>query len=221
MSETATTSTDAQLVAGLWRVVARHGWDGLTMRRVSAASGVSLAELRRRCPTPSVLLALHGRVVDEQVLEGTVPDTGDTPRERLFDVLMRRIDALQPHRRGILRLLDEALTDPFLALALASGLPGSMAWMLEAAQIGTNGFSGALRANGLAGVWLYTARAWARDTTEDLGPTMAALDRALDRAEQAARTIGLGPADHAAGGLANGGLAGGGLAGSAPTAAPT
>jgi hypothetical protein len=171
------------------------------MRRGSAASGVPLAELRRRCPAPSVLLALHGRVVDQQVLEGTVPDTGDTPRERLFDVLMRRIDAMQPHRRGILRLLDEALADPVLALALAPGLPGSMAWMLEAAQIGTNGFAGALRAQGLVAVWLYTVRAWARDATEDLGPTMAALDRALDRAEQAARTIGLRPGDHAAGGL--------------------
>ncbi len=201
MSDTTAAAADseARLVAGLWRVVARHGWDGLTMRRVSAASGVSLAELRRRCPTPSVLLALHNRVVDQQVLEGTVPDTGDTPRERLFDVLMRRVDALQPHRRGVLRLLDEALTDPVLALALFSGLPRSMAWMLEAARIGTDGFAGALRANGLAAVWLYTLRAWARDNTEDLGPTMAALDRALDRAEQAARTLGLGPADRAGG----------------------
>ncbi len=201
MSDTTTAAADseARLVAGLWRVVTRHGWDGLTMRRVSAASGVSLAELRRRCPTPSVLLALHNRVVDQQVLEGTVPDTGDTPRERLFDVLMRRVDALQPHRRGVLRLLDEALTDPVLALALFFGLPRSMAWMLEAARIGTDGFAGALRANGLAAVWLYTLRAWARDNTEDLGPTMAALDRALDRAEQTARTLGLGPADRAGG----------------------
>ena len=201
MSDTTAAAADpeARLVAGLWRVVARHGWDGLTMRRVSAASGVSLAELRRRCPTPSVLLALHNRVVDQQVLEGTVPDSGDTPRERLFDVLMRRIDALQPHRRGVLRLLDEALADPVLALALFSGLPRSMAWMLEAARIGTDGFAGALRANGLAAVWLYTLRAWARDNTEDLGPTMAALDRALERAEQTARTLGLGPADRAGG----------------------
>ena len=201
MSDTTAAAADSEgrLVAGLWRVVARHGWGGLTMRRVSAASGASLAELRRRCPTPSVLLALHGRVVDRQVLEGTVPDTGDTPRERLFDVLMRRVDALQPHRRGVLRLLDEALTDPLLALALSSGLPRSMAWMLEAAQIGTDGFAGALRANGLAAVWLYTLRAWARDNTEDLGPTMAAMDRALDRAEQTARTLGLGPADRAGG----------------------
>jgi hypothetical protein len=208
MSETTAAETvpeDARLVAGLWRVVARHGWDGLTMNRVSAASGLPLAELRRRCPTPLVLLALHGRVVDQEVLAGTVPGTtGDTPRERLFDVLMRRIDAMQPHRRGILRLLDEALADPFLALALATGLPRSMAWMLEAARIGTDGFAGALRANGLAAVWLYTVRVWARDNTEDLGATMAALDRALDRAEQAARTVGLGPADRAAEGVPGG-----------------
>ena len=210
MSESATDS-DARLVAGLWQVVAKHGWDGLTMRRVSTASGVSLAELRRRCPTPMHLLALHGSVTDRQVLEGTVADTGgDTPRERLFDVLMRRVDALQPHRSGVLRLLDDMAGEPVLALAILAGLPGSMAWMLEAAQIGTNGFAGALRANGLVGVWLYTARAWARDNTEDLGATMAALDRALDRAEQAARTLGLGPADHSAGRL-NGGA----------TAAPT
>jgi ubiquinone biosynthesis protein COQ9 len=198
MSETAATDPDdARLVAGLWRVVARHGWAGLTMGRVSAASGVPLAELRRRCPTPFALLALHGRVTDQQVLAGTVPDSGDSPRERLFDVLMRRVDVLQPHRRGVLRLMDEAALDPFLGLPLLAALPGSMAWMLEAARIGTDGFGGALRANGLVAVWLYTLRAWARDATEDLGATMAALDRALDRAEQAARTIGLRPADRA------------------------
>jgi hypothetical protein len=93
--------------------------------------------------------------------------------------------------------MDEAALDPFLAVPLLSALPGSMAWMLEAARIGTDGFGGAVRANGLVAVWLYTLRAWSRDATEDLGATMAALDRALDRAEQAARTIGLRPADRA------------------------
>ena len=39
MSESAT-DVDTKLVAGLWQVVARHGWNGLTMRRVSDASGL-------------------------------------------------------------------------------------------------------------------------------------------------------------------------------------
>jgi ubiquinone biosynthesis protein COQ9 len=186
---------DAQLVAGFWQAVAARGWHGLTMQGVSAASGLPLAELRRLAPSPLHLLRLHARVVDRTVLAGTVPSPlGSEPaRDRMFDVLMRRIDALQPHRAGILRLAVDARADPLLALALLAALPGSMAWMLEAAAIGTAGLPGLVRAKGLAAIWLYTLRAWTRDGTADLGATMAALDRALDRAEQVARTLRLDP----------------------------
>src|SRR4051812_2705312 len=90
MSETQ--DTDTRLVAGLWQVVARHGWHGLSMARIAAASGVPAAELRRRCPGPLDLLRLHGRVTDQAVLAGSVPDPGSTPRDRVFDAMMRRID---------------------------------------------------------------------------------------------------------------------------------
>ena len=98
--------------------------------------------------------------------------------------------------------LAELRRDPALAFAAAPLALNSMAWMLEAAELDAGGAAGALRGGGLLGVWLATLRAWEADGSADLGPTMAALDRALDRAEQAARSIGLGPADHAAKGLA-------------------
>jgi ubiquinone biosynthesis protein COQ9 len=198
MSETTATpdgdGTEARLVAALWQVVAAHGWHGLTMRRVAAAAGISVAELRRRCPGgPLHLLRLHGRVIDGAVLEGTVAGQEGLARDRVFDVLMRRIDALQPHRAGILRLMRDLRRDPLLALLLLAALPRSMAWMLEAAEIDPNGPAGMLRVQGLTGVWLATLRAWREDGGADLGATMAALDRALDRAEQVARTIRLDP----------------------------
>jgi ubiquinone biosynthesis protein COQ9 len=183
---------DARLVDGLWRVVAARGWDGLTLMRVAAAAGLPAAELRRRCPTPRHLLCLHGRVADQRVLAGTVPDQGGTVRDRIFDVLMRRIDAMQPHRAGILRLFEDLRRDPLLALALLGAVPRSMAWMLEAAEVPVPpGALGLLRVQGLTGVWLATVRAWTQDDSPDLGATMAALDRALDRAEQVARTLRL------------------------------
>jgi AcrR family transcriptional regulator len=185
-------ATDARLVAGLWRVIAAHGWDGLSMLRVATQAGVPPAELRRRCPTPLHLLALHGRVADQAVLEGTVPGQGGAARDRVFDVLMRRIVAMQPHRAGILRLFDDLRADPLLALALLAALPRSMAWMLEAAEVpARRGPLGLVRVNGLTAVWLATVRAWTRDDNPDLGATMAALDRALDRAGQVARSLRL------------------------------
>jgi ubiquinone biosynthesis protein COQ9 len=187
---------DRRLVAGLWQVVAAHGWPGLSMRRVAEASGIPAAEVRRRCPSPCALLDLHGKVMDQAVLDGTVPgapvDT-NTPRDRIFDVLMRRVDAMQAHRAGILRLFEDLRQDPLLGLVLLASLPRSMAWMLEAAGLGAGGLAGFARAQGLAAVWLATIRAWKEDDTVDLGPTMAALDKALDRAGQVARSLRLDP----------------------------
>ena len=106
-------------------------------------------------------------------------------------MLMRRIDAMQPHRAGILRLFEDLKQDPLLALLLLASLPKSMAWMLEAAGLGSGGLAGLARAQGLTAVWLAVVRAWKDDDTADLGPTMAALDRALDRAGFAIIATGL------------------------------
>lgn len=183
---------EARLHAAFWRAVAAQGWHGLTMRCLAAESGLPLSALRAALPTPLHALRLHLRLTDQEVLRGTLAGQGGSARDRIFDVLMRRFDALQPHRPGVLRLLHDLRRDPLLALALAPGLVASMAWMLEGAEVGSAGAAGLVRAKGLAGVWLAALRAWEQDPTEDLGHTMAALDRLLNRAEWLARRLGLG-----------------------------
>lgn len=193
MSSTIASPDDAA-IAGFWRVVAEHGWHGVTMRAVAAEAGLEPAALRRRFATPQSLLEAHGRAVDAAVVAGTVEDPTSTPRDRLFDVLMRRLDALAPHRAGVVRLWDDLPRTPLLGLWLAGQLPVSMAWMLEAADLPASGVKGALRVQGLGLVWLATLRAWVEDDSADLSATMAALDRALDQADRAARWLSLGEA---------------------------
>jgi len=185
------TATDETLIAALWRVIAAHGWPGLTMRRLAAEAGTDAATLRERFSTRLDLLLLHGRVMDQAVLAGTITGQGGLARDRVFDVLMRRLDAMQLHREGILRLFEDMRRDPALALALAPHIGIAMRWMLEAAEIEAKSCQARLLAMGLAGVWLATIRAWVRDDSPDMGSTMAALDSALDRAERIARPLGL------------------------------
>ena len=184
-------SDDERLIAALWRVIAAHGWPGLSMRRLAAEAGVEVASLRERFPTRLDVLLLHGRMMDQAVLAGTIPGQGGSARDRIFDVLMRRLDAMQPHREGILRLFEDMRRDPALALALAPHIGIAMRWMLEAAEVEAKSCEARLLALGLAGVWLATIRAWVGDDSPDMGATMAALDSALDRAERIARPLGL------------------------------
>jgi AcrR family transcriptional regulator len=191
MSSTAPSPDDA-VVAAFWRVVALHGWHGVTMRAIATEAGIPPAELRRRFASPHMILEAHARAVDAAVVAGTIDDPSSTPRDRLFDVLMRRLDELAPHRAGVLRLWQDLPRTPLLGLWLTAHLPVSMAWMLEAAALPASGVKGGLRVQGLGLVWLATLRAWEEDESADLSHTMAALDRALDQADRAARWLSLG-----------------------------
>ena len=86
-----------------------------------------------------------------------------TPRERLFDVLMRRLELLAPHKEAVRSLLRSARRDPPLALALNAMTVRSQQWMLTAAGIGASGPKGMLRAQGLALLFANVLRTWVDD----------------------------------------------------------
>jgi AcrR family transcriptional regulator len=180
-------SFDRDVTAALLVVAGREGWRATTMAAIAAEAGCSLAALRARFGGREAVLLRFGALVDAAVL--AVPATGETPREKLFDVLMRRFDALQPHRAGVLAIASAAPADPCLLAAGAPAAVRSMAWMLEAAGLPASGITGQLRAKALLALWLAAFRAWAADESADMSATMATLDRLLDRAEGLAKTL--------------------------------
>ncbi|MFC3125880.1 TetR family transcriptional regulator [Pseudoroseomonas globiformis] len=188
---------EAAVMDALWPLVAERGWHGFSFSDLATRSGLDLAELRQSFPAKFELLRLHARLVDQAVLENSPVTSTGSARDRLFDTLMRRLDALQPHRLGLLRFYRDLRSDPLLTLAMTPIIAASMAWMLEASNINACGPAGLLRVNGLSVVWLSTLREWEQDDSVDLGSTMAALDRALDKAERVANTFRMGEEDAA------------------------
>jgi AcrR family transcriptional regulator len=181
---------DRDVTAALMRVAAREGWRGTTLPKVAAEAATTLAALRARFDDRAAILDRFMAVVDATVLAGTAPASEvDTPKDRLFDVLMRRFDALAPHRAGVLACWQAIRTDPVALACRAPAALTSMRWMLEAAGIPGTGPLGILRAKALLAVWVSVFRVWETDATADLAPTMAALDTALTRAESLAETL--------------------------------
>ncbi len=180
------TQFDQSLIASAFEQVAARGWRHLNLAEAARAAELPLDRTRERFPGPAALLLRLGSLADQAALAEAGGDGLDgapapSPRERLFDMLMRRFDVLQQHRGGVIALLRALPGDLPLALLLADATSRSMRWMLEGAGLEASGLRGVVRINGLLGVWLYTLRCWERDDSPDLAGTMAALDRALDR----------------------------------------
>ncbi len=171
---------------------ARMGWDMVTLTDIADGAACSLAELSEVFEDKADILGVYGRQVDRKVLEACAdPDPSMPERERLFEILMERFDVLSGDRAALVSIVQSFVRDPKQAVIGVPHLGRSMAWMLEAAGIETNGLRGAVRVMGLSGVYLYVLKVWMADESEDLARTMAALDRALDRAEKCAGTFRL------------------------------
>jgi AcrR family transcriptional regulator len=174
-----------RLVNAALRLIADQGWRRLSMAAIAAEAGLPILALYRAFPSKQAILCAFSRRIDETVLAtppdpdlpGAEPD--ERPRDRVFDLLMRRFDALRPHRDALEVLGRELPRDPVAALALGAALLRSIAWMLEASGIAIDGLRGAVAVKLTAGAYAATLRVWLRDDTPDLAQTMATLDRRL------------------------------------------
>jgi AcrR family transcriptional regulator len=174
-----------RIIAAFLGLLAENRFEQIGLAEIAEAAGVSLAQFRGEFSSPLAILGAHIKDIDRAVLASDFSDMADEPpRERLFDVLMRRLEILGPHREAIRSLLRSATRNPPLAMALNGQAVRSQQWMLTAAGIGAAGPRGMLRAQGLSLLFGSVLQTWINDDDPGLARTMAALDRALSRGQR-------------------------------------
>jgi AcrR family transcriptional regulator len=165
-------------------LLAEHSFEQIGLAEVAGRAGIRLSQLRAEFGSTLAILAAHIKEIDRVVLAGGDDMAGEPARERLFDVLMRRLDALAPYKEAVRSIMYSARRNPGLAFALNAMAVRSQHWMLEAAGIRASGPRGALRAQGAALMFARVLSVWIDDEEEGLDRTMAALDRGLASAER-------------------------------------
>jgi AcrR family transcriptional regulator len=166
----------SRLIDAAFELAASKGWRNLGMGEIAEAAGLSLAEAYATFRTKPGLLAGFTRQVNETVLAGG--DAEGSPQEKLFELMMRRFDALKQRRPGLRAIMRGSIGDPAALLGVPITL-NAMAWMLEGAGISAEGWRGRARRLALAGAYAATFRTFLDDDSDDLAKTMATLDRRL------------------------------------------
>ena len=129
-----------RIIDAAFAKISNDGWRRLSLAAVADAAELPILRVYRNFPSKQAILCGFFRRIDEAVLaEPPAPEEGEHPRDRLFDLIMRRLDALRPHKTAIEVLRRELPGDPPSLLVAGAALLRSMRWMHEAADIATGG----------------------------------------------------------------------------------
>ncbi len=182
LKQSAKVSPKDAIIEALMELAGERTWEDITITDIATRANRSLADFRDAFPSKGAVLAGFSRKIDRIVLDGTTDDLiGEPAKERLFDVLMRRLDALTPYKLGLEAVSEWIGRAPMAAAAVNRLELNSMRFMLEAAGIDAEGPVGTVKLQGLVLVWTRVLRSWFRDDDPGLAQTMAMLDKELTR----------------------------------------
>ncbi len=178
-------SSDAVLDAAL-ALIGRDGWRSFTLQTLAAHLACPVARVVALFPSREAVVVAALRRVDAAMLaEVEGEDEQEPVRDRLFDLIMRRLDAWDAFKPALAALTREGWFDPLAAGFLLGAWAGSLRRVLEAAGVPVRGLPGLLRVKGLGWVEARVLTVWLDDDTPDMAATMKCLDAALGRAQEA------------------------------------
>lgn len=179
------TSPREQVVQALMRLAADRPWSDIELVDIAREAGIGLGEMRDLFPSKGAILDGFIRMIDKQVIAGTTEDlAGEPARERIFDVVMRRLDAMAPYKRALRRIVWALRSDLGSLAALNRSALNSARYMLAAADVPTEGPLGFVKLQGFVLALANVMEAWFEDDDPTAAKTMARLDRELQRGER-------------------------------------
>ncbi|MEE4015334.1 TetR/AcrR family transcriptional regulator [Roseibium sp. FZY0029] len=178
----ATVKTKQKILKTFLDLLSEHPYEDVSLPLIAETAKVKLSEMRGAYASKLKLVAAFLEQIDTAVLDERDEDMGDQPpRDRLFDILMSRIDALAEHKEAMRALHKAARKDPALALDFNALEVRSQKWMLIAAGIDVSGVKATVVAQGLSIAFARVVDVWLDEEDEGMPRTMARLDKELDK----------------------------------------
>ena len=169
------------------KLAADRPWPAISLRDIAQASEMSFAELYVAADSKAGVLDALSRGFDRAALEAADGQSADEEvHDRLFEVTMARIEAMEPHRLALI-----AIAKAEGPAGVAPRLPRTARALLEAAGVDASGVRGGVRLAAMTAVWARVLQVW-RDDEGALNRTMAEIDKQLRAMRDRLGRVGAG-----------------------------
>jgi hypothetical protein len=162
---------------------ATRAWSDIPLADIAAKAKLTLSDFHGVAAREDLVEAMDAHFDKAMSAEGVPDET--SARERLFDVIMLRFEAMEAYRAGIREITKFRESSLFHLVRLPNHRHASAAWALASAGLDNDaGAPASLKRIAIGIVIAQAERAWRKETSGDFALTMAALDKGLRRAEE-------------------------------------
>lgn len=177
-----------RIVDAALALAAERGWEALRLHDLAVTLGIGLDDIRRHFREKDELIDAWFDRADAAMLH--LADSGIlggfTPRQRLVELTMAWLDALEP-RRAVTRQMIAAKAEPghlHIQIPAVMRISRTVQWLREAAGLEDHGLRRALGETALTGIYLAVFSRWLTETRPGSPQTRALLDSLLGSAER-------------------------------------
>lgn len=172
------------LIEEAFKLIPLLGWHSFTVVQLAKNLDLSLAQIYSIFPDKISVLVSFFEKIDMKILSQINKEDFNEPRrERIFELLMSRFEALNPYKKALRSIGNGILSDPITALKLMPKLLHTLRWMLEASGYDVQGLKGHIKINTFAFLYIGVIAEWMDNDAVDQTKIMALLDKMIIRLE--------------------------------------
>ena len=174
------------LVKSSFNIIEKSGWKSFSLQKLSYAEKIPINEIKIFFKSEITILDEFSKMIDIKVEKSFDYEelTNTSVKDNLFELIMLRLEFMQPYRNALKSIKNSFKSDPRVAKSVAKNVMNSLDFYLELTNAFNDSFLDIFKKKSIFLIYSYIFMIWLEDDSDELSKTMSELDRLLTFSEK-------------------------------------
>ena len=177
-----------KLVKSSFNIIEKSGWKSFSLQKLSYAEKIPINEIKIFFKSEITILDEFSKMIDIEVEKSFDYEelTNTSVKDNLFELIMLRLEYMQPYRNALKSIKSSFKSDPLVAKSVAKNVMNSLDFYLELTNAFNDTFLDIFKKKSIFLIYSYIFMIWLEDDSDELSKTMSELDKLLTFSEKIA-----------------------------------
>ena len=176
------------LIKSSFKIIEESGWQSFSLQKLSDTEKIPINEIKFFFKSEITILDEFSKMIDIKVEKSFDYEelTNTSVKDNLFELIMLRLEYMQPYRNALKSIKSSFKSDPLVAKSVAKNVMNSLDFYLELTNAYNDSFLDIFKKKSIFLIYSYIFMIWLEDDSDELSKTMSELDKLLTFSEKIA-----------------------------------